>query len=48
MEKTIYSHKSEELLQILKLKYPDIYNQIDMEWRIEATNKVLSSYNKKY
>ncbi len=32
-----------EIITILKLKYPDIYNEIDKEWRINKTNEVISN-----
>ena len=39
MEKKFNYEK--ELITILKDKYPDIYNEIDKEWRINKTNEVL-------
>lgn len=38
--------KEYELLEIIKHKYPDIYNQIEMQWRIEKTDETLKKWAK--
>ena len=40
---TVVMNYDKEMLMLLKLKYPDIYNKLDMEWRIEKTNEVLKN-----
>jgi hypothetical protein len=36
--------KYESMLNMIKLKYPNIYHEIEDEWRVEETNKVLSRW----